>query len=154
MRKVLIIMLIICTSLLSGCMPEEYPFPNKDQPIEKVELLYNPAYGNNAVTWDSMENICILDSENADAFLRALYDIETHKCITPPSSGYGFYVARVVYQNGDVEMFGSRHIEFIKKGDSPKEVGAYSFSKEEFEKLFFEYVATFGDSGVVLLSPS
>lgn len=141
MRKSLIITLIICTLLLNGCKPREYPFPNKGQPIERIELLYNP-YADNGNIGGPMDSICILESDSMGAFLSALYDMETDRCITPPPTGYGFYVARIVYQNGDVEMFGSRHIEFVEKGSEPAWIGEYYFTGDAFEELFFEYAGT------------
>ena len=86
-----------------------------------------------------MECICSLDNESANAFLAKLYLLDTDRCITPPPTDYGFYVAQVVYQNGDVELYGSRHIEFIEKGNEPTRIGAYYFSGDGFEELFCEY---------------
>ena len=119
-------------------MPEEYTFPNKNEAVAKIELLYHP-YPDGGANSDIMEHICTLEEEKATEFLTRLYDLDTNKCITPPARDYGFYIARVIYQNGDVEMFGSWHIEFIEKGDSPKGVGAYYFNEQEFEDLFFQY---------------
>jgi len=93
-----------------------------------------------------METLCILEDKNADAFMKELYNLETDRCITPPPTGYGLYIARVVYRNGDIEMFGSRHIEFIAKGSTPRGIGEYSFSKKAFEELFFEYAGITGQT--------
>lgn len=138
MRKFAIITLIIITLLLSGCMPDEYTFPNKNQPVEKIELLYNP-HANKGNIGGPMETICTLEEDSIVAFLERLYQLETAMCITPPPTGYGFYVAQVVYQNGDVELYGSRHIEFIEKGNKPTRIGEYYFSGDGFEELFCEY---------------
>ena len=138
MKKIMIIILFVISLYIGGCKPREYTFPNKNQTVEKVELLYNP-YTDNSASDREMEVVCVLKKEQVSAFLESLYSLDTSRCTTPPPRNYGVYIARVVYQNGDVEMFGSRHIEFIQKGDSPKAVGAYYFSGEEFEKLFFEY---------------
>lgn len=141
MKKIVLIALFIITLSIGGCKSREYTFPNKNQAVEKVELLYNPYTDSNAGS-RAMEVICTLESEEVGAFLECLYGLDTSRCTTPLPRNYGAYVARVVYQNGDVEMFGSRHIEFIQKGDSPKAVGAYFFSGEAFEQLFFEYAET------------
>ena len=143
--------MIVCAVfiLLSGCASKEYTFPNKEQPIKEIELLYNPfAYNSNI--GGPMDSICILEDENVEDFMEALYNLKTYRCTTPPPTGYGFYVARVVYQNGDVEMFGSWHIEFIEKGDTPKLIGSYAFNTDEFEELFFQYANnSTGDGSVV-----
>lgn len=138
MKKIAVITLGVIILFLAGCKPREYTFPNKNQAVEKIELLYNP-YTDSSIGSRQMEIVCTLEDESVDAFLERLYGLDTGRCTTPLPRNYGVYIARVIYQNGDVEMFGSRHIEFIKKGDRPKAVGAYFFSGEEFEKLFFEY---------------
>ena len=140
MKKTVVILLFI-TSILSGCKPSQYTFPNKNQSIEKIELLYHP-HANNGNIGGPMETICTLEDDSVDVFMEKLYGLETNMCITPPPRGYGFHVARVVYQNGDVEIFGSRHIEFVEKGSEPKWIGEYSFDKKEFEELFFQYAET------------
>lgn len=138
MKKFSVVILLIVTVFLSGCMADEYSFPNKDQPVEKIEMLYNP-YFYNRESDEPMELICTLYGKSSDDFLEKLYCLKTNIAISPPPRGNGAYVARVVYQNGDVEMFGSNHIEFIAKGDSLKRIGSYYISKEPFEKLFCEY---------------
>lgn len=139
MRKLVSITLIFTILLLlSGCQSREYAFPNKDQPIEKIELLYNP-YAHKGNIGGPMETICILEDEDAVAFLDALCRMETKRSISPPPTGYGNYVAQVLYQNGDIEMFGSWHIEFVPKGTSPTRIGSYRIVDDAFEELFCEY---------------
>ena len=147
MKKYGTIFLLIFVLLLCGCAPRTYTFPNKGQPVASIELLYNP-HANNGNIGGDMESICFLQQEDVDSFLQALYAIETRRCITPPPTGYGFYVARVVYENGDVEIFGSRHIEFIEKGNEPKWIGSYYFTPDAFMELFLEY-ADVGDGSAV-----
>ena len=141
MKKILTFTFIAMVLFLSSCKSEQYDFPNKGQPIEKIEFLSNP-YANKNTLDAPMYNICSLEEECVDAFMQGLYSIETTRCITPPPTDYGLYIARVVYENGDVEMFGSRHIEFIAKGDTPKKIGEYCFDREKFEELFFQYAGT------------
>ena len=138
MKKIVVIALCIITFFIGGCKPREYTFPNKNQPVEKIELLYN-SFAEKDTGSRTMDLICTLEHEQIDTFLNAVYCLDTNRCITPPPTDYGVYVARVVYQNGDVEMFGSRHIEFIEKGDTPKAIGEYYFSGDAFDKLFLEY---------------
>lgn len=138
MKKIVAITLCIITLFIGGCKPREYTFPNKNQPVNKIELLYNP-FSEKGTGSRTMELICTLEDESVDAFLEELYSLDTSRCTTPPPRNYGVYIARVVYQNGDVEMFGSRHIEFIEKGDTPKAIGEYYFSGDAFDKLFLEY---------------
>ncbi|MBQ6831058.1 MAG: hypothetical protein IJO28_00330 [Oscillospiraceae bacterium] len=139
-----LIFVLIFVLLLCSCAPRQYTFPNKGQPVVSIELLYNP-HANKNVIGGPMESIRFLQKEEVDTFLQALYTIETHRCITPPPTDYGFYVARVVYENGDIEIFGSRHIEFIEKGQEPAGIGGYCLTPEDFKELFFEYAGPCAD---------
>lgn len=143
MKKYVIVFSLIYVLLLCSCAPRNYTFPNKGQPVTSIELLYNP-HANKGNIGGHMESICFLQKEEIDSFLRALYTIETHRCTTPPPTGYGFYVVRVVYESGDIEIFGSRHIEFIEQGNEPTMIGEYCFSSETFKELFFEYADNWG----------
>ena len=138
MKKAAIIF-FLASMFLCGCVSREYTFPNKDQPIESVEMLYNP-HANNGNIGGDMEILRSLTIEEAYSLLQALYKLETGRCTTPPPTGYGFYVIRVTYTNGDVEIFGSRHIEFIENGDEPKWIGSYYFPGDAFLDLFSQYV--------------
>ena len=71
--------------------------------------------------------------------MTAVYEIETSFSISPPPRGYGRYIARVTYANGDVEMLGTSHIEYIKSGDEPTGVGAYYFKGELIDQLILKY---------------
>lgn len=138
MRKFIVITLIITTIFFSSCKSRVYTFPNKGHQVKEVALLYNP-HAHKGNIGGPMETICTLDDESTVAFLEKLYQLDTDRCITPPALGNGFYVAQVVYQNGDIELFGSRHIEFVEKGCEPLRTGAYYFSGDGFEELFCEY---------------
>ena len=156
MKKLVIIVLTFL--LLCGCttMPDEYQFKNANDSIISVELLYNP-YFNEGYHEDPFELICILDDISAKEFMDQVITFDTQKCITPPPGNYGFYVARVTYSDGDIELFGTRHIEYVASGDTPSAIGAYVFDGDEFEILIKEYIEKYGqkgDKGTVLLSPT
>lgn len=138
-----IAVLALLALLLSGCavkgLPETYQFPNKDRTIESIELFYNP-YVAEGYTGKAFTSIRILRPEEIVSFMDRIYSIQTAKCITPPRSNYGEYIAEVTYENGDIERFSSWHIELIEKGETSYGVGAYFFlNQEDFDNLFIEY---------------
>lgn len=147
MKKLIVIILILL--LLCGCktMPDEYQFKNANDSIISVELLYNP-YFNEGYHEDPFELICILDDISAKEFMDQVITFETQKCITPPPGNYGFYVARVTYSDGDIELFGTRHIEYVESGDTPSAIGAYVFDGDEFEILINEYIEKYGSENL------
>lgn len=143
MKKIFII-LAICVSiaLLCSCAQcsKSYPFPNRDEPIESVELLYYPF----AVDVDNeefmyFELIRKLEQEEISNFMEHLYALKTKQAFGSPPCDYGPYIARVNYENGDAEYFGTRHIELVEEGTEAFAVGIYYFSGDSFEKLFLEY---------------
>lgn len=140
MKKIIVIALILL--LMAGCTQEAdtYLFPNKNEEIESIELLYYPA----ALDPDCEdENIFLpvreLEAEEIGTFMNALYNLPTKKVGPPPYSHYGPNIARVTYANGDVEYFGSWHIELVKNGEQRFAVGRYGFDSESFDALFKKF---------------
>jgi|GEM_PF-3271970 len=137
MKKVIVIMLVLMLSLC-GCstLPENYQFENKDQKIISVELLRNKLYRTGGFEFILIRE---LDENEIDAFMAELYELPTEISITPPPTDFGPIVAKVSYENGDVEFFGAWHIELVKKGDKIANIGAYWFPDDNFENLFYKY---------------
>lgn len=79
-----------------------------------------------------------LDAEDIPLFMNDIYELQT-EWSTPPGRGYGSYIARVTYANGDIEMLCSRHIEFIASGSEKTGVGSYYFVEDGFVSVFWEY---------------
>ena len=136
-----IIVLCLVFSMLIGCtcQPDTYPFVNQNDSIICVELLYHPQPSNLYTTKDYLL-IRELEKDEIIPFIDSLHELKTDKCITPPPRGYGEYVVRVIYMNGDVEIFGNYHIEFVKNGDEEAGVGLYVFNPYiEYIELFLTY---------------
>lgn len=143
MKKISII-LAVCLSvaLLCSCTQSSktYPFPNRDEPIESVELLYYPfAIDVDNEEFMNFELIRKLEQEEISEFMERLYAVKTKQAIGSPPCDYGPYIARVTYENGDSEYFGTRHIEMVEAGTEAFAVGIYYFHGDAFEKLFLEY---------------
>lgn len=149
MRKVFvatILLLVVLSGCFSNRLPDTYQFYDAGQRIESIELLYNP-YAQEGYTGKAFISIRALDQREIKPFIDKLHSLKTVKCITPPPSAFGEYVVVVDYENGDTEMFGSWHIEFVENGNSPSGVGAYCFAEQEaFEELFLSYADIGGRS--------
>ena len=129
---------------LFGCSayPNEYVFENKNEPIESVELIYYP-YARNMDKEDALLSIRFLEAEEIPEFMEKIYSLETKRVWSAPPRDWGVYIARVTYQNGDVEYLGSMHIEFVESGAEPIAQGIYCFSGDAFDKVFLEYAGNF-----------
>ena len=44
--------------------------------------------------------------------------------------------------NGDIEIFGCHHFEFIENGAEPTGFGSYKFQHDDFMKVFSSYYPT------------
>ena len=139
MKRLLLVFFALL--ILGGCStrPMEYPFPNRGEPIESVELLHHPWYEDDTKPFLEFELIRTLEDEEIAGFMEAVYALETHRARPTPPSNYGTYFARVNYENGDTEYLGTAHIEFVESGDQAWAVGDYYFPGDVFDKLFFEY---------------
>ena len=72
--------------------------------------------------------------------MEKIHGLETKERMGGPLWGLGEYIARVVYQNGDIELLGSSNIEFIPSGKKMWGYGSYYFRTDEFETIFKQYV--------------
>lgn len=138
MRK--IIFLFVIAIVLSGCSvyPNSYPFENRNEPITCIELLYYPWADDESKPFKEFQLIRTLEDDEIPEFMDAIYALETKK-VEPPCSNYGPYIARVYYENGDIENFASWHIEFVKSGEKSLAQGIYRFTENTFDELFLEY---------------
>lgn len=139
MRKSLIVFfsLIIC---LTACVNDEpYPFPNQGQQIKSIELLHNQNENGQGTDASNMVVLKTLDAGEVPVFMDKLYALSTKHAGTPPPWGYGAYIAKVTYENGDIEMFGTLNIEFIKVGAQVTGIGEYVFTTDGIEALIAEY---------------
>lgn len=140
---------LVCLTLshlflcLSACNPpkETYMFPNTSELVESIELIYNQAENGEGADEQNFVIIKELDQAEITSFMEGVYKLETRRGGTPPLWGYGYYIARVTYSNGDVEMLGSINIEFIKAGEGRSGVGNYYFVGDTFLNLFSQYVS-------------
>lgn len=115
--KVLIILLVLLFTL-NGCKTENesYLFANSLEDVVSIELLHNRNENGIGTDEANIYLIYSLKEDEFSGFMEELYSLESDRN-APPSWGYGDYIAKVSYSNGDVEMFGSLHIEYIP-GDS------------------------------------
>ena len=143
MKRLIILCLLL--GMLSGCSvkPNEYPFEHQNEPIESVDLLYYPWIVDDRKPFMEFQLIRTLAVEEIPEFMDKLCSLETKRVRPTPPSNYGQYIARVSYENGNTEYFGTRHIEFVKAGEEAYAVGYYKFTGDSFEELFLSYAGNF-----------
>ena len=136
-----ILLILFCIFIFSGCEsePSSYPFPNRSVSIEKVELIQNHNEFGEGTDESNMHLIKTLDDSEALSFMEEIYNLPTKRAGTPPPWGYGVYIAKVIYSNGDIEMLGSLNIEFIENGNAATGIGSYYFPDDSFIPVFEKY---------------
>ena len=142
MKKILLSVLTLV--LLIGCSarPSSYRFPNKNVNISRIDLLLNENELRVGIDESEMCLVRTLEPNEISPFMRAIYEIPTDIVGTPPPWGYGYYVVKVTYENGDREFYGPLNIEFVSSGSSPTGIGDYYFTGNEFEKLYTQYATS------------
>lgn len=138
---------LVCLILLSlillshNKISRNYVFSNSIEDVVSIELLYNQNSGGEGIDSSNIHSIRLLTTEEIHPFMEEIYRLET-RTANPPPSGWGCYLAKVTYSNGDVEMLGSYNIEYILAGHVPTGIGTYFFTGDAFEKLFSSYIDT------------
>ena len=136
-KNIVYSMILICSIFLLGCSileyepyPETYDFPNREQEIACINLMYNEERdGSHQGTDQSkMRLLKELSSEEIKTFMAELYTLETRRVGTPPPWGYGAYFALVTYANGDAEVYSILNIEFIPSGAEMTGYSSHCFS--------------------------
>ena len=134
----IVLLLILCISL-SPRVSLTYEFYNPVEEIVSVELLEN-TNESGAAEEDKLLVRKTLTKDEIESFMSEVYDLETRRCY-PPMWGWGEYIAKVTYSNGDIEMLGSGNIETIRYGETATGDGPYSFWEHgAFEEVFLRYL--------------
>ena len=129
-----VLVFLVLFSLYSR-VSRTYEFPNPLESIVGIDLLLN----SNEVGKAEEDKLIFKKSLSTDEikdFMNEVYELETKRCY-PPMWGWGAYVARVVYDNGDIELLGSGNIEYIENGsfatwDCPYVFWGYGIFEEVF----------------------
>ena len=144
MKRVYLIIasIIIVVILWISMFPQVsqiYVFRNSLQDIASIELFINTNETGQAEV-DKLLSQKLLAKDEIERFMAEVYRLETRRCY-PPMWGWGDYVAKVTYSNGDIELLGSSNIEYVEHGKSATGDGPYSFWKYgAFDEVFLRYL--------------
>ncbi len=139
-RKLFFIML--CLMFLLGCSgkPETCPYANPAEEITGVTLIHNQNEYGEGIDESKFECIRELNADEIDFFMDSVCRLPTHRRSGGPLWGYGEYMAKVTYANGDIEILGTLNIEYIPNGSAPTGFGSYYFEGDGLRMLILEYV--------------
>ena len=112
-RNIWVILLLAC--MLSGCFLRDRAMPyefrqNFDQ-IVTIEILRKE---NDSVVTDTPANIILtVDPSEHRAFIDGLQQVEGGRAMLEPGTGFGMYIIRITYKNGEIEMIGNYNNGYI-----------------------------------------
>ena len=133
-----IIVLTLCICLFPQ-VSRTYVFENSLQDIVSIELMLNSNETGEADA-EKLMSQKLLTQDEIEGFMSEVYKLETRRSY-PPMWGWGAYVAKVTYSNGDVELLGTSNIEYVEQGATGTGDGPYSFWKYgAFEEVFLRYL--------------
>ena len=136
---ILVLIWVVVVFLLPGRVSKTYEFAHPVEEIVSIDLLINTNDVGQANA-DLLVRQRSLTQEETTSFMSEIYGLETRRCY-PPLWGWGDYVARITYANGDAELLGSANIEFVPSGASSTGDGPYSFWHfGAFEAVFLQYM--------------
>lgn len=139
------VLILGCLLILNGCrggVDGKYIFQNDITDCMTIQIMYNQESGGEGVDEDKIHILYELEKEEFEAFMNDIYELETEKDHRhPPFWGWGEYIVKVTYKNGDIEILGSEVIEYRKKGDDGLlGYGEYRFkNQKEFIYVLEKY---------------
>lgn len=137
----LLFVAVVLILLISHSVRAEYRFSNGMESIVNIQLMQRISEESGDPS--EYKPLRELSTNEIPSFMNEIYSLETQRGGSPPRWGYGEYIAKITYTNGDVEIFGSYCIEFIPSGEEQSGVGAYYFADEKaFLNLFQQYMSS------------
>jgi hypothetical protein len=136
----------------SGCMlhpfhSDEYTFTNPTDQIISIELIENQNEEGYGIDEEYFHVICTVEQDQFASLMEKVYRIPTEYLRCDPRFGYGPYIIKVTYSNGDVEILGSDNIEYVPYGKDPCGTSFYVFDDiDAFMNIFNTYAKTTNES--------
>ena len=136
-NKVLLVSLIVV--LLAGCFPltanQPYKFRQEFDQIVKFEIL---AKEEDVSGYDTpMEVLKTLDANEHRTFINDFMKVEGSRVGLDPPSGFGTYIIRITYRNGEIELISDYNNGYIS-ADGIVNEDNYCMDKHQFYDFLSE----------------
>ena len=140
--KKLAFLILFYFLLLCGCTFEtsSYQFVNGIENVSSIVILQNQNENGEGTDESKIYVVRELEENEIGAFMSEVYQLQTDRRAGGPLWGYGEYIAKITYTNGDVEMLGTLNIEFIPNGTQPTGFGAYYFVDNSLWSVISKYI--------------
>ncbi len=141
MRKMLVVSIILCCSLLSGCFfptqGADYSFYQSIDQIEMIEIVevIDGTDDNNLI----MESVSMLDKEAHQNIVNQILKAGGNYVLEGAVFELGSYVIRITYSSGAVELIGEWSYRHITE-DGRVWRGCYWFDDGKFASIISQYI--------------
>jgi len=142
LKSITALILMVLLLLTCGCKRKQIkPYLSAHVPnsIVRIEVLHNK--NPDEFNHESCYKIRELSKDEIPEFMHQLCDLEVLRVTNRHNNpGYGGYIAEVTYENGDVEMLGSRNITLISNGEAQPDSSWGFLEEESFIAILDQYV--------------
>lgn len=137
-RIIWIVILVVC--MLSGCFfisKEPYTFRQEFDQIVTIEILKKEYDSTSPYT--PMNVIKTIDPSMHQEMIDALLKAEGNRLGLSPGRGFGMYIIRIIYKDGEIEMMGNYSNGYITP-DGELHENIYAFNREQFYAIISHYL--------------
>ena len=142
MKKICAVSLLF-VFLVSGCnflvMEGQYQFRQPFDQIASIEILKKEY---DSISTDvPMDVLCILSTEEQREIMDMIAEADGAYVLEGAGSGFGIYIIRITYHNGEVELIGEYNNGYITpEGKIIQD--CYTFDTEQFYSIISIYLKT------------
>lgn len=130
----LILVLTSGCSFVSDC---PYEFRQDFDQIKKIEIVKKEY---DSIRTDTpIQLIKVLDESEHQAMIDAILDADGSYVGLEPGTGFGLYIIRIYYQNGEIELLGQYNNGYISP-DGEIHQDIYAFDREDFNAIISEFL--------------
>lgn len=149
MKKNILALCLLIVFIFSGCSlivkKAPYSFRQSVDQIEAIEILKKIDVSGD--TNLSVEIIKELDKEQHQGIVNDILSADGNYVAEGAGSGFGPYIIRITYKNGEIELIGEYNNGYAAPGGEINQ-GIYWFNKEHFYAIISQYVEVEGVPGV------
>ena len=135
-----VLLLFLISIMISGCFfitEEPYEFRQEFDEIVSIEILKKEYDSINADT--PMNVIKVIESADHRALIDDLLAAKGSRIGLDPSTGFGMYIIRITYQDGEMEMLGNYNNGYITPDGELRE-DVYCFDREQYYAIISKYL--------------
>ena len=134
-KRTVVLIIILISAILYGCsvpLDLEYSYRQSADQITSIEILRKEY---DSVRTDTPMNVLkVFDPSEFQMVLDGLGNVPITRRLNPPGTGFGLYIIRITYQNGEADLIGNYNTGYITT-DGQLYQESYFFHTEPYYDL-------------------